>query len=99
MPIRILVYGAPSDGAAFGAMGQIRAMVRELRADASVQIITDPQQLKASGIDRTPTVLVDGAFVSQGWVPSRNEILRAIRQRMDQLNIQQRTGGGPGAGL
>jgi hypothetical protein len=98
MPIRILVYGAPSDGAAFGAMGQIRAMVREMGADASVQIITDPQQLKASGIDRTPTVLVDGAYVSTGWVPSRNEIMRAIRQRMDQLNVNK-PGGGGGANL
>lgn len=100
MPIRIIVYGTPGDGAAYGAMGQIRALVREMRVDASVQIITDAAQLKASGVDRTPTVLVDGACVSQGWVPSRNEIMRSIKQRQEQLNVHNQGGNkGPGTYL
>jgi hypothetical protein len=99
MPIRILVYGKPGDGAAYSAMGQLRSLIREMRVDASVQIITDPQSLKDSGIDATPCVMVDGQMVSQGWVPSRNEITRAIQQRQEQLNAHKQPGGGGGTYL
>jgi hypothetical protein len=98
MPIRVLVFGKPGDGAAYSAMGQLRALIRELRVDASVQIVTDPQQLKDSGIDATPCVMVDGQMISQGWVPSRNEILRAIKQRQEQLNAHNIKGPGGGGG-
>lgn len=91
MPIRIVIYGRPGDGAAFSAMGQIRSLVRELSVDASVQIVTDEKQLAAHGIIDPPAVLVDGLAISTGWVPSRNEVERGIRMRLDQLQTTEQT--------
>ena len=89
MSIRILVYGKEGDGSAFAAMAQIRSLVNEMRADCSVQIITDPGQLKMNGIEDTPSVMIDGSTVSIGYVPSRTEMQRYIQQRMEILKGPQ----------
>ncbi|MDQ3023358.1 MAG: thioredoxin family protein [bacterium] len=83
MGIRIIIYGKEGDGSAQAAMTQIRALVGELRADATVQMITDPAMLTANGVDHPPAVQLDGMFVSNGWVPSRNELSRALRARLE----------------
>ena len=83
MPIRILIYGREGDGSAQAAMTQIRALVGELRAHATVQMITDPAMLTANGVEDPPAVQLDGLFVSNGWVPSRNELSRALKARID----------------
>jgi hypothetical protein len=85
MPIRILIYGKEGDGSAQAAMTQIRALVGEMRAQATVQMITDPAMLTANGVDTPPAVQLDGLFVSNGWVPSRNELARALRSRIDAM--------------
>jgi hypothetical protein len=85
MPIRVVIYGQHSDGAAYAAMAQIRSLIRELNADASVLIITDERQLKMNGVTDTPSVSVDGTLVSFGYVPSRMEMQRFLKQRMDAL--------------
>lgn len=85
MSIRVLIYGKQGDGSAYAAMAQLRSLVREMQADASVQIITDPRQLEINGITSTPSVAIDGTLVSQGYVPSRTEMHRYIKQRMDIL--------------
>ena len=87
MSIRIVIYGKPGDGSAFSAQAQIRALVNELRLDASVQIITDPVQLRMAAIpdEDTPVVMVDSIVITRGYVPSRGEIQRAIEQRQNQL--------------
>jgi hypothetical protein len=64
-------------------MTQIRALVGEMRAAATVQMITDPGMLAANGVDQPPAVQMDGLFVSNGWVPSRNEVARALKARID----------------
>ena len=85
MAIRIVIYGKPGDGGAFAAMAQIRSLIRELRVDATVQIVTDEQQLQMNGIDDPPAVLIDGSQVSIGYVPSRTEMAGYIRQRQTML--------------
>lgn len=85
MAIRILIYGREGDGSAQAAMTQIRALVSELRAHATVQMITDPAMLTANGVDNPPAVQMDGLFVSNGWVPSRNELTRALKSRLDAI--------------
>jgi hypothetical protein len=85
MGIRIVIYGKEGDGGAQAAMTQIRAMVAELRADASVMMVTDPAMLTANGVDQPPAIQMDGMFISNGWVPSRNEVQRALRARMAAL--------------
>jgi hypothetical protein len=82
MPIRIIIFGKEGDGSAQAAMTQIRALVGELRAEATVQMVTDPAMLSANGVEMPPAIQVDGMFISNGWVPSRNEIARALRNRM-----------------
>jgi hypothetical protein len=86
MPIRILVFGTQGDGSAYAAMAQVRSLIGEMHVDASVQIITDPSQLASNGVDAPPAVSVDGFMVSNGWVPSRNELARAIRQRQETMS-------------
>jgi hypothetical protein len=87
MSIRIEIYGKPGDGMAFSAQAQIRALVNELRLDASVKIITETSQLLAAGIEDedTPLVMIDSITITRGYVPSRGEIQRAIEQRQNQL--------------
>jgi hypothetical protein len=99
MPIRIVIYGKPGDGAAFSAQAQIRALVNELRVDATVQIITDPTQLRMSAIpdEDTPLVMIDSVTVTRGYVPSRGEIARAIEQRLGQLRQSEIPGDGADA--
>jgi hypothetical protein len=89
MPIRILVFGREGDGAAFAALAQVRAMINEMHLDASAQIITDPAQLAMNGIDTPPGVSIDGMTISNGWVPSRNELARAIQQRLTAINVHR----------
>ena len=83
MPIRILIFGREGEGSAQAAMTQIRALVSELKAHASVQMITDPAMLTANGVENPPAVQLDGLFVSNGWVPSRNELTRALKARIE----------------
>jgi hypothetical protein len=85
MPIRIVIFGKEGDGGAQAAMTQMRALVSELRADAGVQMVTDPQMLAANGVEKPPAISIDGLFISNGWVPSRNEIARALRSRMEAI--------------
>jgi hypothetical protein len=89
MPIRILVYGKEGDGSAQAAMTQIRALVGELRAPATVQMISDPAMLTANGVDNPPAVSLDGLFVSNGWVPSRNELMRALKARIEAVTPKE----------
>lgn len=86
MALRIVVYGKEGDGAAFAAMGQVRQIVRELKLEATVQIMTDPLSLTAAGVDATPAVSVDNTLICQGYVPSRTEMARALGMKVDQAN-------------
>jgi hypothetical protein len=89
MPIRVLIYGREGDGGAYAALAQIRTLIRELRVDASVQIITDQAQLKMHGIEDPPAVSVDGSLVSVGYVPARSEMQGYLQQRADALRRPQ----------
>jgi hypothetical protein len=84
MALRIVVFGREGDGAAFAAMGQVRQIVRELKIEANVMIVTDPMQMQAAGVDSTPAVSVDNNLICQGYVPSRTEMARALGMRVEQ---------------
>lgn len=89
MSIRVLVFATQGDGAAQAGMNQLRAIISQLKIDATVQIVSDVTMHRSNGISDLPAFTVDGVFMSQGWVPSRNEIIRALTQR------QAAIGGGP----
>lgn len=85
MAISVVVYGAAGDGAAFAALGALRSIIGEMRLEANVQIITDPVQTANAGVDRTPAVSIDNLIIAQGYVPSRNEIARALQMKLEQI--------------
>jgi hypothetical protein len=82
--MRIVIYGNPGDGAAFSAMGQIRAICTRLRVPATVQMITDEQMQRANGVTALPSIEVEGSLISVGYMPSRSEIERSIRIKQTQ---------------
>jgi hypothetical protein len=90
MGLRIIVYGKPGDGAAFAALGSVRAMVSSMRIDANVQLVTDPQQIGTAGVDQLPAVSIENLVISQGYVPSRNELQRALGMKVDQMEKMRR---------
>lgn len=90
MALQVVVYGKEGDGAAFAALGTLRSILGELRIEANIQIITDPLQTANAGVDRTPAVSIDNLIVAQGYVPSRNEIARALQMKTDQLEQARR---------
>jgi hypothetical protein len=85
MSIRIMIFGVEGDGSAYAAAAQIRSLVHQMRADADVLMVTDAKQHKLQGVEQFPTINIDGVAISQGYVPSRNEIQRAIQSRLDSL--------------
>jgi hypothetical protein len=86
MAIRVEVFSKMGEGASSAVMNQIRAVINENRFDATVQLVTEPSLLAMNGIEETPAVFVDGLMISNGWAPSRMEILRALSQRVAALN-------------
>jgi hypothetical protein len=96
MSYRILVYGPMGEAATTAAMTQIRALCGEMGVQAQIQLVSDPSMMAANGVDTPPAVAIEGSFLSNGWIPSRNEIKRAIEQRMAQDNPGGMHGGKPG---
>jgi hypothetical protein len=90
MGLRIVIFGKEGDGAAFAALGSVRSMVSQLKIDANIQLITDPIQVGAAGIDALPAVSIENLVISQGYVPSRNELARALGAKVDQMEKARR---------
>lgn len=49
--------------------------------EGAVEEITEVNQITASGVSRTPALVVDGQIVAEGTVPSAPEIARMLRRR------------------
>jgi hypothetical protein len=82
--MRIIIYGSPGDGTAFSAIGQIRSICSRMKVEATIQMITDPLMQQAQGVTALPSIEVEGSFISYGYMPSRSEIERTIRQKSTQ---------------
>jgi hypothetical protein len=95
MSIRVLIYAKEGDGAAQAGMNQLRAIIAEKRIDASVQMVTDKQMQVNNGVSEPPAFSVDGVFISNGWVPARNEIIRALEQRLAAIKVHEVSTGAP----
>ena len=53
---------------------RVRDALAELGIAANVEHVTDLKQLAAMGVFMTPGLVVDGKVVSQGKVPSKDEL-------------------------
>lgn len=91
MALNVVVYSKEGDGAAFAALGTLRSILGELRVEANIQIVSDPSQLLAAGVDRTPAISIDNLIIAQGYVPSRTEVERAVKRKLDQLEQSRRS--------
>jgi hypothetical protein len=91
MALRVVVFGKEGDGAAFAALGTVRSILSSMHIEANIQIITDPVQITAAGVDRLPAVSIDNLIISQGYVPSRNEMARAMGQKVEQMEQARRS--------
>lgn len=59
----------------------VKTAVSELRADATVEYITDYLKIVNAGILRTPALAIDGKIVVSGRVPAVDEIRAMIGNR------------------
>lgn len=58
---------------------EIRAVADQMHMDAEIRHVIDPAEIIERGVlFSVPVVLVDGALVSRGKVPSRREIERRL---------------------
>ncbi|HSK23375.1 MAG TPA: thioredoxin family protein [Egicoccus sp.] len=55
-----------------------RAALAELGVDADIEKVTDPVRIVGLGVLSTPGLVVDGAVVSTGRVPTVRELLRVL---------------------
>jgi hypothetical protein len=93
MSVRIIIYGPMGEAATTAAMTQIRALVGEMGLQgAQIQLVSDVSMMAANGVETPPAVAIDGSFLSNGWIPSRNEIKRALEQRLMQNGPQTPAG-------
>lgn len=53
----------------------VTAAVREAGGGATVEKVTDFQEMMALGVLSTPAVVMDGTVLCSGRVPSRSEVL------------------------
>lgn len=53
---------------------RVRDIFAEMNLAADIEHVTDLKQLAAMGVLMTPGLVVDGKVVSQGRVPSRDEL-------------------------
>ena len=61
-----------------GLEGNVKQAVQEAGIDATVEKVTDMNEIVAYGIMSTPALVVDGKVVSYGVVPTVEEIKRLV---------------------
>lgn len=77
MDIKVLGPGCPK---CKEAEKVVREAVAAAGVEASVEKITDFQQMMQYGVMSTPAVVLDGVVKVVGRVPSRNEVLAWLGQ-------------------
>ena len=57
----------------------VQAAVSEHKLEATVEYVTDFAKIAASGLMRTPGLIVDDKIVSAGRVLSKNEVIELLK--------------------
>lgn len=57
----------------------VQAAVAELKLDATIEYVTDFAKIAASGLMRTPGLIVDNKIVSAGRVLSKSEVIGLLK--------------------
>ena len=56
-----------------------KELVSELNIDATVEKVEDIEEIMRTGVMSTPALLADGKLVVSGYVPSRNELTKLLK--------------------
>ncbi len=87
--MQFIVYTKKGEPMSMAIVGQIRALLNAKGLSAQVQFVDDPALLAMNGIDATPTVVLDGMPICQGYVPSRTELDKAVDRQLRALNTKE----------
>ncbi|MEZ5337992.1 MAG: thioredoxin family protein [bacterium] len=80
--MQFIVYTKKGDAMSMAIVGQIRALLSSKGLSAQLQFVDDPALLVMNGIEATPTVVLDGLPICQGYVPSRTELEKALERQL-----------------
>jgi small redox-active disulfide protein 2 len=58
-----------------------KTAVEEMGLDAAVEKVTDMMTIISYGVMSTPALVIDGQVVSSGRIPSKEEIVKMLRDR------------------
>ena len=83
--MQFIVYTKKGDAMSMAIVGQIRALIGSKGVSAQVQYVDDPALLAMNGIVATPTVVLDGLPICQGYVPSRTELDKAVERQLKAM--------------
>ena len=77
MKIKVLGPGCPKCSE---AEQNVKKAVQESGVEASVEKVSDFQEIAKMGVFSTPAVVIDGQVKCVGSVPDKNEILAWLKQ-------------------
>ncbi|MCB1186993.1 thioredoxin family protein [bacterium] len=83
--MQFIVYTKKGDAMTMAIVGQIRSLLSAKGLTAQVQLVDDPNLLAMNGIESTPTVVLDGLPICQGYIPSRTELERSVDRQIRAL--------------
>lgn len=73
MEIKVLGMGCPK---CFELERRVRNALERLKLEASVVKVSDLKQIMSYGVFSTPALVIDGQVVSQGQLPSVEDIMK-----------------------
>lgn len=73
MEIRVLGMGCPK---CFELERRVRNALERLKLEAKVEKVADLKQIMSFGVFSTPALVIDGKVVSQGQLPSVEDIMK-----------------------
>jgi len=77
MKIKVLGPGCPKCSE---AEKNVRTALQESGVEASVEKVSDFQEIAKMGVFSTPAVVIDGQIKCVGSVPDKNEILKWLKE-------------------
>ncbi len=77
MDIKVLGTGCPK---CEQAVKIVKETIKEVKAEASVEKITDIMKIAGYGVLTTPAVIIDGKIKSVGKIPSKDEIKKWLEK-------------------
>ncbi|MCB1186992.1 hypothetical protein KDL29_07465 [bacterium] len=87
--MQFIVYTRRGDSHGATIAGLIRALLSSRMVAGHVQLIDDPDLLRMNYISNVPTVMLDGSYISSGYVPTRSELETAIDRRQQALALSR----------